>query len=214
MQAHPVLDPRIPQAAYKKVDLSVSNSRLGDALSDASRCQEFLTAFLRQENGLVAWGGYLEKRDLYRGFEHFNQVEGHAREYHLGIDFWADEGTGVYAPWSGVVHSWAHRTAPGDYGPVILTEHRLGNSKVYVLFGHLSIANLNGLSRGKPIGRGDLIGYLGSSAENGGYAPHLHFQLIYDLGGMRGDYPGVCSFSELPFYSRNCPDPMEMLQYC
>ena len=214
MLAHPVLDPRIPQAAYKEVDLSVSNSRLGDALSDVNRCQEFLTAFLRQENGLVAWGGYLEKRDLYRDFVHFNPDAKDAREYHLGIDFWADAGTGVYAPWGGVVHSWAHRTAPGDYGPVILMEHRLENTKVYSLFGHLSIASLKGLSGGKPFRRGDLIGQLGTLEENGGYAPHLHFQLIYDLGGFRGDYPGVCSFSDLPFYSRNCPDPMEMLQYC
>ncbi|MFZ9004969.1 MAG: peptidoglycan DD-metalloendopeptidase family protein, partial [Robiginitalea sp.] len=213
MQAHPILDPGIPLSAYRKVDLSVTNSRLGDALSGVSRCQAFLAAFLREENGQVAWGGYLEKRELYRDFKQFNPAGGQAREYHLGVDFWAGAGTGVYAPWDGTVHSWAHRTSPGDYGPVILFEHRLDNVTVYSLFGHLSIASLQGLYEGKPIRRGDLIGHLGSSGENGGYAPHLHFQLMYHLQDFRGDYPGVCTLSDLLFFSENCPDPIQMLRY-
>ena len=213
MKAHPVLNPRIPLSAYRKVDLSVSNPRLGNALAGASQCQAFLATFLREENGQVAWGGYLEKRDLYRDFKHFNPDVEAAREYHLGVDFWADAGTGVYAPWDCTVHSWAHRTAAGDYGPVILMVHQLENTKVYSLFGHLSITSLQGLCEGKPFRRGDLIGHLGSSGENGGYAPHLHFQLIYDLQDFRGDYPGVCTFSDLSFFSRNCPGPMELLQY-
>ncbi|MGB5188485.1 MAG: peptidase M23, partial [Robiginitalea sp.] len=57
------------------------------------------------------------------------------------------------------------------------------------------------------------IGRLGSAKENGGYAPHLHFQLIRDLEGFRGDYPGVCALQQLEFYRQNCPDPMKYLNY-
>lgn len=213
MQAHPVLDPGIPLSAYRKVDLSVTNPRLGDALADAGSCQAFLAAFLREVHGQVAWGGYLEHRNLYRDFKHFNAQVEQAREYHLGVDFWADAGTGVYAPWDGTVHSWAHRTEPGDYGPVILLFHRLEEFQGYSLFGHLSTDSLRGLYAGKPFRRGDLMAHLGTPGENGGYAPHLHFQLIFDLQGYRGDYPGVCAFSDLPFFRGNCPDPMEMLGY-
>ncbi|MEJ2583796.1 MAG: peptidoglycan DD-metalloendopeptidase family protein [Robiginitalea sp.] len=213
MQAHPVLDPRISLSAYRKVDFSINNTLLLDTCADVSGCEKYLRGLLQEGSGQVGWGGYLEQRALYRRFDHFTPEIREAREYHLGVDFWASAGTGVYAPWDGVIHSWADRTTPGDYGPVILIAHRFQDREVISLFGHLSAGSLQGLYEGKAVRRGDLIGHLGSAGENGGYAPHLHFQLIYDLQGFRGDYPGVCSFTDLPFFSRNCPDPMEMLRY-
>ena len=213
MHAHPVLDPGIPLSAYREVDLSTGNPRLGDALSSATRCGAFLEQFLKEEKGRVAWGGYLERRNLYRGFGHFNQDRAASREYHLGIDFWADAGTGVFAPWEGRVHSFANRTGPGDYGPVILLEHQLEGHKMYSLFGHLAASSLEGLYAGKAFGPGARIGHLGTPQENGGYSPHLHFQLVRDLQGFQGDYPGVCAARDLGFYRENCPDPMELLRY-
>jgi murein DD-endopeptidase MepM/ murein hydrolase activator NlpD len=213
MQAHPVLDPEIPLSAYRKVDFSIDNALLRQRLPDAPGCQAYLRDLLEETKGQVGWGGYLEQRNLYRGFDNFNPQTQEPREYHLGVDFWATEGTSVHAPWDGVVHSWANRTTPGDYGPVILMQHRLEDTPVVSLFGHLSGSSLQGLYEGKTYRRGDLIGFLGSPGENGGYAPHLHFQLIYDLQGFQGDYPGVCSLPELPFYRQNCPNPMEMLAY-
>jgi hypothetical protein len=46
---------------------------------------------------------------------------------------------------------------------------------------------------------------------NGNWPPHLHFQLIRDMQGKRGDYPGVVRADELAFYRDNCPDPMALL---
>jgi hypothetical protein len=43
--------------------------------------------------------------------------------------------------------------------------------------------------------------------ENGHWPPHLHFQLIIDMGKAKGDYPGVCKYSEREKYLDNCPDP-------
>jgi len=48
---------------------------------------------------------------------------------------------------------------------------------------------------------------LGKPDENGGWPPHLHFQLIRDMQGFVGDYPGVCAKQDLTFYANNCPDP-------
>ena len=213
MQAHPVLDPRIPLSAYRKVDFSIDNALFSPGPLDARGCQDYLRDLLEETNGKVGWGGYLEQRNLYRGFDNFNPRTQEPREYHLGVDFWAASGTSVHAPWDGVVHSWANRTALGDYGPVILLVHHVEDRAVASLFGHLSGSSLQGLHEGKVFRRGDLIGFLGTLGENGGYAPHLHFQLIYDLQGYQGDYPGVCSLPELPFYRQNCPDPMQMLGY-
>jgi hypothetical protein len=49
---------------------------------------------------------------------------------------------------------------------------------------------------------------LGTFEENGGWPPHLHFQIIRDMEGFLGDYPGVAKKSELDHYQNNCPDPM------
>lgn len=198
---------------YLRVDLSVSNEVLGDALRDAESCQAYLDRVLDKHKKRVAFGGYLERRGLYDGFGHFNPGESGKREYHLGIDFWAPAGTSVHAPWEGKVHSWANRTAPGDYGPVLLLEHQVHNETLYSLYGHLSAGSLSGLHEGQKIEMGQAIGRLGTPEENGGYAPHLHFQVIRDLEGFRGDYPGVCAWEQLEFYRQNCPDPLEYLNY-
>jgi peptidoglycan LD-endopeptidase LytH len=53
--------------------------------------------------------------------------------------------------------------------------------------------------------------------ENGNWPPHLHFQLIADMEGWKGDYPGVCKYSEREKWLGNCPDPdlvLDLLQYC
>ena len=213
MRAHPVLDPGIPLSKYRYADLSVSNPDLREGFKDVGACQAYLDRVLQREGGAVAWGGYLERRNLYQGFTHFNPAGATRREYHLGLDFWAPGGTGVYAPWKGTVHSWGHLRAPGDYGPVIILEHILGGSPLFALYGHLSPESLHGLYPGKPVGAGQQLGWLGAPRDNGGYAPHLHFQLIRDLQGCKGDYPGVCASAELSLYSHNCPNPMEWLGY-
>ena len=213
MSAFPLLDPSLPLTAYREVDLSTKNPDLGQALQDADSCQQYLKGFLTRTGGLVAFGGYLEKRRLYTGFKHFQTDRTQSREYHLGIDFWAPSGTGVHAPWAGTIHSWANRALPGDYGPVVILEHNGEDGNFYSLYGHLSLPSLMGLSQGKPIQGGQCLGHLGTPHENGGYAPHLHFQIIRDLQGLEGDYPGVCTRSDLPFYSQNCPDPLPMLGF-
>ncbi|RYZ44700.1 MAG: peptidase M23, partial [Chitinophagaceae bacterium] len=44
------------------------------------------------------------------------------------------------------------------------------------------------------------------------WPPHLHFQIIKDMHGWKGDYPGVCRFSEKEAYLQNCPDADLILQ--
>jgi len=213
MNAQPLLDPSIPIAAYHPVDLSTDNPALGQALQSPQTTQQYLDRFLAEVQGLVAYGGYLEKRTLYKGFDHFRADKRQEREYHLGVDFWAPAGTSIHTPWKGRVHSWANRMLPGDYGPVIILEHHPADGPLYSLFGHLATKSLDGLFRGKLFEAGQRIGWLGNKEENGGYAPHLHFQFIRDLQGFKGDYPGVCAFRDLGFYRQNCPDPLPLLDF-
>ena len=59
---------------------------------------------------------------------------------------------------------------------------------------------------------GETIGHFGAANENGNWPPHLHFQIILNMGNYNGDYPGVCKRSEREEYLQNCPDPDIILQ--
>jgi hypothetical protein len=61
----------------------------------------------------------------------------------------------------------------------------------YTLYGHLSLDSLD-LTLGAVYKKGQQIATLGDSAVNGDYSPHLHFQVIKNMGTKVGDYPGVC----------------------
>jgi len=121
------------------------------------------------------------------------------------MDFWTMAGTPVFAPLEGEVHSFHVNQGAGNYGPTIILYHPA--EKIYSLYGHVSMADLVPLKIGSRIAAGQLLCHLGKPTENGGWPPHLHFQLIRDMQGFQGDYPGVCSQRDLPFYANNCPDP-------
>ncbi|HWZ36478.1 MAG TPA: hypothetical protein VNW51_09975, partial [Mucilaginibacter sp.] len=57
------------------------------------------------------------------------------------------------------------------------------------------------------------IARLGSIDKNGHWPPHLHFQLMFDMEGWVGDYPGVARFSEKEKHLRNIPDPNLILRF-
>ena len=206
------LDPRFPFQSYKPLDLSASNPALkGLDISDPDVCQGYIDQVLKESDGLVAYGGYLEKRNLYDS-PRFVQRASYMRDIHLATDFWAPAGTAICAPIPGTMHSFANNADPGNYGPTLVLEHQAGNLKFYTLYGHLSSESLTGLRPGKTYDSGERLANLGLPEINGGYAPHLHFQIILDLQGFSGDYPGVCAEHEVKFFSNNCPNPNLLLK--
>ncbi len=154
-------------------------------------------------------GGYLEDRAVYRDTELFQGDT--ERSIHVGVDVFMPAETPVYAPLAGEVQSFANRQVDGDYGPVIILRHRLDGVEFHTLYGHLTEASLDRLQPGAAVGRGQQIAAIGARPMNGNWTPHLHFQLIRDIGEWRGDYPGVVRRDELDFYRENCPDPMPLL---
>lgn len=180
-------------------------------ISKAEACQQYVTYVLHREKGKVAYGGYLEKRGLYGNSDRFLGSE--PRNIHLGTDFWCAAGTKVLAPLDGIIHSFANNTDFGNYGPTIVLTHEFEGNRFYSLFGHLSLDSLEGLYVGKTIHSGDTLAALGTPEVNIGYAPHLHFQLILNIGDYQGDYPGVCTKRDLRYFSANCPDPNLLLGY-
>lgn len=206
-----ILDPRFPFTAYCPIDLSTDNRELdGVNLTDPVACQAYIDEVLRQNGASVAYGGYLERRKLYADKPAFSDGT-NPRNIHLGVDFWAPAGTKVLAPLDGRVHSLQNNAATGDYGPTVILEHHWKNTSFCTLYGHLSLETLENLQPGQFLKAGETIGTLGTPDINVNYAPHLHFQLILDMGSYQGDYPGVCSADALEYYQNNCPDPCILL---
>jgi len=209
-----VLDTTIPSTAYIAIHISSINPDLKTFdINSSGDWENYIYAYLQKNNKSVAYGGYLEQRDIYKRSKTFNQDQPDtARNIHLGIDLWTDAGAKVLAAFDGEIHSFKNNTNWGDYGPTIILKHQIDSIEFFTLYGHLSLESLKHLEVGKTIKQGEIIGYLGTALVNGDYAPHLHFQLIKDIQNNKGDYPGVASVSDIEFYKENCPDPNLVLK--
>ena len=199
---------------YKKINLSEKYLNINSIDSNSSKKLSIhINDFLDLHNKKIAYGGYLEKRSLYKRSSHFGSAnKKNERNIHLGIDLWSSAGTLVLAAFNGTIHSFKNNTNLGDYGPTIILKHILQGIEFYTLYGHLSKNDLNSFKVGDKILASSVIGSLGSMKENGDYPPHLHFQIILDIKNFYGDYPGVCSENDLKYYSQNSPDPNLVLK--
>ena len=107
--------------------------------------------------------------DLFRG----------GRCLHVGVDLGGPVGTAVHAFWRGRILHRGYNAAAGDYGHVLVTEHDLG-VPLYALWGHLSRASVTRWEPGAAFDTGEVLGWLGDEHENGGWPPHVHFQLAWE----------------------------------
>jgi murein DD-endopeptidase MepM/ murein hydrolase activator NlpD len=203
----PLFNPVLTTGNTVYMDLSSSNREF-DGISEIELDRAIL-AKLASAGALAGVGGYLENRSLYKDTELF---QGDAQRcIHIGVDVFMPAGTSVYAPLDGEVQSFANRQLCGDYGPVIILRHRLDDFEFHTLYGHLSEDSLDGLVDGGSFAAGERLAEIGPRPVNGNWPPHLHFQLIRDMQGYRGDYPGVVRPRELDFFEQNCPDPSALI---
>jgi len=208
-----VLDSSIPNSKYIPIDLSEDNLQLKDIdVSKVEVLQNYIESQIKQNNGIVGYGGYNEVRTIYKRSQHFNENNAE-RNIHLGVDLWIAADTPIYCPLEATVHSFKNNTNFGDYGPTIILKHTINDMEFYTLYGHLSLASLENLEAGKHIKQGEPFATLGDATVNGNYPPHLHFEIIKDLQGFKGDYPGVCNKKDLEFYLDNCPNPELVLRF-
>lgn len=182
-------------------------------------------------------GKYNEKRknvyttDLFHNTT--NVIDGYSgvRDVHIGVDLGGPVGSKVFAFADGVVHAAGYNAAHGDYGYVVVLEHDLfslveGESsscdvnvekeqqfksfKLYALYGHLGSKKVKNARTGQRVEKGDVIGYLGDATENGGWPPHVHFQLSIHAPETH-DMPGVVSSIDREKSLLHYPDPLLVL---
>ena len=194
-------------------NFTASNTELSpEDISNTERFSKWVNKKLQDNHCKYGIGGYMEHRTLYARSELFDTGD-EPRRLHLGVDIWAGAGTPVYTPIDGYLHSFQDNNHFGDYGPTIILQHQLGELILYTLYGHLNRNSLAGLVVGDPIIKGQQIALFGSEDENGHWPPHLHFQLMFDMEGCYGDYPGVARYSEKDKYLANIPDPNLILKF-
>ena len=200
------------------LDFTGNNSQLLKIdFTDTEKFSAYVQQILKKAKAKYGIGGYNELRSFYERSTVFDAASGdEPRRLHIGIDIWGEEGTEVYAPLGGIVHSYRFNNYFGDYGATIVLLHQLDTITFYTLYGHLSLDDIARVTEYQYVIQGQLIGHFGKPAENGNWPPHLHFQVIKDMEEYEGDYPGVCKFSEQERYLANCPDPdlvLNMMQH-
>ncbi|MBS1575714.1 MAG: peptidoglycan DD-metalloendopeptidase family protein [Bacteroidetes bacterium] len=197
------------------LDFSKNNKDLTDEIvNDTNLFSDYISSKIRKAGCRYGIGGYAEHRTVYSRSRHFDSLNGEEpRRLHLGVDIWGEANTAVIAPLDGIVHSFAFNNNFGDYGATIVLSHSIDGITFHSLYGHLSLNSLNNLQEGQLIKCGEVFAEFGVQFENGQWPPHLHLQLIIDMGGRKGDYPGVCKFSEMDQYILNSPDPALLLPF-
>ncbi len=213
----PVVEHDVQNAASFVFDLcpgSFDFTEVAD-LSNTKRWAEVLFERMESAGVQVGIGRYNEPRRTYTSTSYrpdAGEIED-CRTIHLGMDLFLEPGTRVLTPLDSVVHSFANNTQPQDYGPtIILRHHTDAGLEFFTLYGHLSVESLESLSPGKHMAKGTCLGTIGTSAINGGWPPHLHFQLITDVFEYSGNFPGVCTARDRDLWLALCPDPNLILR--
>jgi peptidoglycan LD-endopeptidase LytH len=214
---HPIVSFHPTNDKLLLMDFTKNNALFtNEIVSNELAFKQTVEQYLKTNKATYGIGGYNELRTVYAVSEVFGKANEEPRRLHLGIDIWGEAETTIYAPLNGTIHSFAFNNLYGDYGATIILQHQINQFTFHTLYGHLSLKDLNTLKEGSVIKAGQAFAHFGDLEENGHWPPHLHFQMIIDMEGMKGDYPGVCKQSEAKKYLSNCPNPdliLNMLQY-
>ncbi len=159
-------------------------------------------------------GFYNEPRLVYTDKAFYNgpHKSSNRRTVHLGVDLFEAAGTKVHSPMDATVEELDNRTGHLDYGGLVVLRHETDEGvPFYTLYGHLNPASIADLTVGQKIAKGEVIAALGDESHNGGWAPHLHFQVSPTMEGMGADWPGAADPDEMYFWSKMYPNPAALL---
>jgi murein DD-endopeptidase MepM/ murein hydrolase activator NlpD len=176
----------------------------------------------RLPEGSFDVGKYNERRESMYETELFkdesNSVGGYdgRRNIHIGLDIGGSPDTPLLAFGDGEILHFGYNEPQGDYGHVIVTSHTIEDPTdgtlfpIFALYGHLSTKSIVGLHKGQTFQKGDVIAYIGDEHENGGWPPHVHFQLSVEEP-ITHDMPGVVADKDHGQALQIFPDPRLVL---
>ena len=153
-------------------------------------------------------GRYAEDRSIYGAAGGPDR-----RTLHHAIDLYAAAGTPVMAPLPGRIAMIGNDTASEGFGGLLVLEHESGEPhRFWTVYGHLAPASLADKKVGAPINRGAVLGCLGERNENGGWPPHLHFQMLTSLCFDRAEaIIGLSAPAQWTLWESISPNPNQVL---
>lgn len=212
LKTHPARVVDLDEKQVIPLDLGVGSLDLGNYqyYDDTRLFTRHMARLLEDRGADFGYGGYGETRPVYTtdDFSTEGNYGPRWRTVHLGTDIWGRAGTPVLAPYDGIVHSVSIDPTKHGYGNVVILEHEENNHHFYTLYGHLSAASTKRIQAGTQVQSGEEIARFGAPNENGGWPPHLHFQVMRDMLGFVGDFPGVAYPEEAKAWLWLCPEVM------
>lgn len=166
------------------------------------------------DNGFPTIGRFGEPRLIYtdKAFYRGEVPSQGRRSVHIGVDVFLPAGTPVSAPFAGTVVAVENNSGHLDYGGLVTLAHETPEGDpFYTLYGHLSAEIVNRVKPGEPVAHGQVFAELGAISENGGWAPHLHFQMALTLDGLGHAWPGVAYPGDAGFMKAIMPNPAALL---
>ncbi|RDY61983.1 aminotransferase class III-fold pyridoxal phosphate-dependent enzyme [Flagellimonas nanhaiensis] len=210
------LFPTAPGNNVFQVDLSVSSLWVGhqEEFNDLELLQFKFERLQKEHPDKVIAGGYLEPRALYTSsaYDKAGNSGRESRTVHLGVDFWLPSDTPVHALFDGEVVTATNDEGDKEYGGLVILKHSFNQLEFYTLYGHLLPESATQHKIGDLIKKGGRIGVLGNFPENGNWAPHLHFQIMFSMLGYKNDFPGVAYPNQLAVWKDLCPDPNHLFK--
>jgi len=205
---HTMVRPARADAGSVVFDFSVASLEFdADSIAVPGHAAEAIWKACGDNVGIGRWN---EPRLAYTGSA-YETTSGERRTVHIGVDLFRPAGTPVHAPLDGIVHSFCVHHEAYDYGGCVLLEHAPPDGPTFwTLYGHLSHASVGNLSKGQHVKGGEAFVELGPFEENGGWVPHLHFQIITDRLDMDGTFPGVAAPGQLDTWLSLSPSPRDI----
>ena len=174
----------------------------------AREATEWWDNFCTENNVQLGIGPWGEKRTVYTDTAFESRfIEGQRRIHHLGVDLFMPAGTPLYTPLAATVVSVEIEREPLGYGGLVKLEHRPEGCPPFVtLWGHMAHEALGRLKPGERLEAGDLVGHMGDIHENGGWTPHLHFEMTTDINLSATEILGVGEAAYLDVWADVFPD--------
>jgi 4-aminobutyrate aminotransferase-like enzyme/Ser/Thr protein kinase RdoA (MazF antagonist) len=207
----PVVGTNLDGAPMGALSVVASTTPRDPFRMDAAEARAMGSTF---DTGTTWLGCYGEPRLVYTAdaFRDGPHKASDRRTVHLGVDVFMLAGTTVHAPLDGVVDVVEYRDSHLDYGGMVVLGHQTPMGDHFsTLYGHLSRDAVARIVPGQRVARGEAFASLGEPSENGGWAPHLHFQLALLTDGLGADWPGVADPDEMELWRTICPNPAALL---
>ena len=193
------------------LDMKVSSTWIGNAnqFNDLSLFTYKIGEIQKKHPSKIIANGYLEPRPVYTSTAYDKEGNSgpESRTVHLGIDFWLPSRTAVHALFDAEIFTAVNDVGYKEYGGLIILKHQENSIVFYTLHGHLTAESPLKFKVGDLVKKGNCIGHVGHSDENGNWSPHLHFQLMLSMLDYKLDFPGVCYPKQLSLWKDLCPDP-------